>query len=135
MNTINKLLQFEAFNAASAYTATEMFNDLRKGIWSELAGNKPVDIYRRNLQKIFVEKCIALVKPGDTGPIITFSGTSFGLQQNTSRTNDALSILKGQIKTLMADIRRALPSVHDEATKMHYQDVLDRMDIALDPRK
>jgi hypothetical protein len=55
-NTFNKLFRYEASGDKNVYTASDMVTDLRKGIWSELASRKPIDIYRRNLQKAFVEQ-------------------------------------------------------------------------------
>ena len=37
-------------DAANAYRLDEFMDDLRKGVWSELAARKPIDNYRRNLQ-------------------------------------------------------------------------------------
>ncbi|HYC28312.1 MAG TPA: hypothetical protein VEB42_05835, partial [Chitinophagaceae bacterium] len=129
-STITKLLQFEAFDAARAYTATEMMNDLKKGIWSELTTRKPIDIYRRNLQKSYTEKLINLMKPAKPSD----TPNPFAAPSGLSRTNDAMSIVKGHAKALAADIKAALPSVNDTATKLHLQDVLERLNEALDPK-
>ncbi|MBP8243492.1 MAG: zinc-dependent metalloprotease, partial [Chitinophagaceae bacterium] len=59
--TLGKLLDAEAVNGNNAYQVTELLADLKKGIWSELAARKPVDIYRRNLQKSYVSTIIGLI--------------------------------------------------------------------------
>ena len=61
--TIDKLINFEMYEPSKAYTAAEMLNDLKKGIWTELATGGPIDVYRRNLQKLYVEKLTSLVNP------------------------------------------------------------------------
>ncbi len=122
-NTISKLLQSESFDAAKAYTATEMLNDLKKGIWSELVTHTPTDIYRRNLQKNYVEKLVALVNP----PVTASGGAGL------SKTNDALSIVKNHAGNLAFEIRKALPMINHTATKIHLTDLLDRLKRALDP--
>jgi hypothetical protein len=124
-NTINKLLQWEAFDAAKAYTATEMLNDLKKGIWSEVNTRAPIEIYRRNLQKMYVEKLVNLVDPP------TVQGPAAGL----SKINDAMSVVKGHMRTLSADIRNVLPMVKDNSTRLHLLDVVERITVALDPAK
>ncbi len=48
------------------YSADEMVTDLKKGIFSELKSNGAIDMYRRNIQKIYVDKLIELLKPGTT---------------------------------------------------------------------
>lgn len=131
-NTFNKLFRFEA-QEQNAYTANEMVADLRKGIWSELPARQPIDIYRRNLQKIFVERLNTLINPD---PSTGLQITGFGTASNTmSKTSDAISIAKAQLRQLAADIRAALPSYRDTSSRAHLQDVLDRITAALDPVK
>lgn len=133
-STFNKLFRYEASGDPKAYTATEMMNDLRKGIWSELAAHKPVDIYRRNLQKAFVERLIGNLKSDDFSSAITLGG--FGISSpGYSKTTDAVSIVKAQLRTLQSEIRAALPGYKDAATRAHLMDVNDRITQALDPTK
>jgi hypothetical protein len=129
-NTLTKLLHFEASDAAEAYTATEMLNDLKKGIWRELTTGKPIDIYRRNLQKSYTEKLVSLVDP----PKTSGSPSPFASAPGLSKTNDALSIVKGHVKGLAAEIKVVLSSVRDTATRLHLQDVLDRLNEAMEPK-
>jgi hypothetical protein len=132
-STIDRLIQFEAYDPANAYTATSMLNDLKKGIWKELAASQPIDMYRRNLQKIYVEKLIALIKPSDNISVINV----FSLQQagGLSKTTDAMSIVKGHAKNLAAEIKRASATTGDSVTKLHLQDLYGRLDDALNPKK
>jgi hypothetical protein len=129
-STIDKLLQFEAYDPAKAYTATAMLNDLKKGIWGELADARSIDVYRRNLQKLYVEKLTSLVKP------VAPSASPIPIMQapGLSRTNDAGSIVKGHMKALAAEIKKVLPVVKDTETRWHLQDVHDRLMNALDPK-
>jgi hypothetical protein len=129
--TINKLLQFEAFDPAGAYKASELLNDLKKGVWTELSTRKPIDIFRRNLQKIYTQRLIDLIRPGATAPA---AGPSFAANTTAlSKTNDALSIVKGQARTLLAEIRSVIPSATDKETKLHLQDLAERLNQALKP--
>jgi hypothetical protein len=128
--TINKLLQFEAVYSAQAYTATEMLNDLKRGIWSELRVAKPVDLYRRNLQKLYVERLIALTAEAPVG-----TATQGQQQPTLSKSNDGLSIIKGHMKTLLTEIRAAIVTSKEAATKLHLQDLADRLTNALDNKK
>jgi hypothetical protein len=129
--TISKLLDAQSFNGSEAYGAIEFFNDLKRSIWSELAARKPIDIYRRNLQKIYVERLTTLINPPATATT-TVSNNPFAQQTVLSKTNDAMSIVKGHARSLSADIRAALPAITDQATRYHLQDVLDRLTEALE---
>jgi hypothetical protein len=134
-NTLNKLFRFEASGEKNAYTASEMMNDLRKGIWSELAARKPIDIYRRNLQKAFVEQLAGNLKT-DVLPVVSVSSGrgGFSLPSDYSRTTDAISIVKAQLRQLQSEIRAALPAYKDAASRAHLQDVSERISQVLDPK-
>lgn len=129
-NTFNKLFRFEA-ESATAYTATEMLTDLRKGIWSELGVRQPIDIYRRSLQKSFVESLGRIINPEPAGGL----QVSFGPSVSTSsKTSDAISIAKAQLRTLASEIRAALPAYKDANSRAHLQDVLERINQTLNPK-
>jgi hypothetical protein len=128
-NTLNKLLQFETEHANS-YTAFEMLTDLRKGIWSELTTKQAIDIYRRNLQKAFVDRLIRTITPETSS-----TGAASPITSSFARNSDAISIAKAQLRTLQSEIRAAIPLVKDAVSKAHLQDVNDRITNALDPKK
>lgn len=132
-STLNKLFRFEAENPATAYTATEMLTDLRKGIWSELVTKQPIDIYRRNLQKAYIESITRLVgsDSGGGGIVISFGGIS---PASNPKTTDAVSIAKAQLRTLANEIRTSLPLYKDESSRAHLQDVLERINETLNPK-
>jgi len=133
-STLNKLFRYEASGEANAYTATEMMSDLRKSIWSELSVHKPIDIYRRNLQKVFVERLIGNLKGDDNAIPAAFA--AFGITSPTySKTTDAVSIVKAQLRTLQSEIRAALPTYKDAASRAHLQDANDRITEAIDTKK
>lgn len=135
-NTFNKMFRYEASGEKNIYTASEMVTDLRKGIWSELATRKPVDIYRRNLQKAFVEQLVNNLTTNGTPAITVSSGRGgFNFSADYSKTTDAISIAKAQLRTLQSEIRAALPAYKDAASRAHLQDVNDRITEILNPTK
>jgi hypothetical protein len=135
LNTLNKLSFFEEVKGAAAYTPVEMANDLKKGIWSELPAHKAIELQRRNLQKAYVETLIGIVAPAPaaapTGGLMMGGGGGGA----SSKNSDAISILKGQARSLMAEIKAAIPGAPNQATKLHLQDVAGRLSDALDAKK
>jgi hypothetical protein len=133
--TANNLQRFEADEPGNAYTLTEMMNDLRKGIFTELTTRKHIDIYRRQLQKSFTEKVMAIVSPPtNTGSSIIVSlggGISLGPDPSTS---DLISVAKAQLRTLQGEIKAALPATTYAASKNHLIDLSDRIGKALNPK-
>jgi hypothetical protein len=130
-STFGKLLRAEAEGEGNVYTVTEMLTDLRKGIWSELATRQPIDIYRRNLQKAFVDRMAELINP----PAPTSAAAAAFASQNSIENTDAISIAKAQLRTLAAEIKAALPGVTNATSRAHLMDVQDRIEQALDPKK
>jgi hypothetical protein len=129
-NTVNKLLRFEAEKPAEAYSLSEMMTDLRKGIFSELAARKPVDIFRRSLQKDFTERLISVIKPQQPPSSVNIGGVSIQVSGGVSQTSDLTSVAKAQLKNLLAEKRAAAPLITDPATKMHLADLQDRIEKA-----
>jgi hypothetical protein len=117
----------------STYNITEMISDLHKGIFSELSSNKPIDGYRRNIQKAYVEKLIDIIDPT---PVMTINlGGGFGGPAPVNVKNtDVVSVAKGELKALQSEINAAANSSSDKISKYHLQDLADRIKKGLDPK-
>lgn len=123
--------------SATAYNMDEYLTDLRTGIWSELKAKKPIDQYRRNLQKVFVEKMASLLNPPNT-PTATTGGGGFQ-GQNTGpsadlKKSDILSLVRAHSQQLRDEIKASLPLTTDKMSKYHLQDCVVRLERALDPK-
>lgn len=117
----------------NTYNISDMITDLHKGIFSELRSNKPIDGYRRNIQKVYVEKLMELVDPT---PSFTISlGAAFGMPASVNIKNtDVFSTAKGELKALQTEINTASYSSTDKVSKYHLQDLADRIKKSLDPK-
>ncbi|MFN8355791.1 MAG: zinc-dependent metalloprotease [Spirosomataceae bacterium] len=115
----------------NTYTADELMTDLRSGIWSELKSKKAIDTYRRNLQKVFTEKLIAML-----GGTMSISGFSFGAAAAPvdAKKNDIMSLVRAHATQLQAEIKAALPLTTDKMSKYHLQDCAFRLEKALNPK-
>lgn len=135
-NTLSKLLSMEAEMGKGAYKASEMLNDLKKGIWNELSIKKPIDIYRRNLQKSYVEKMGQIISPAYSPPVggISFRIGAPAAMMDTQKS-DIISLLKGNLRSLQTEIKTILSGVNDPMTRYHLQDVSDRIEKTLNPSK
>ena len=126
---LNKLLDAEAAVGSNAYQVIELLNDLKKGIWSELPGKKPVDIYRRNLQKSYVNVLSALLKSTST---ITIAGVT--VSSSSPDKSDTKSIVRAHLATLRGEIVAASGGNSDLMTRYHLQDLAKRIDTILNPK-
>jgi len=132
IDRLNKLIQQQLFDPATAYTLSDMLGDLYKGIFSELPAHKSIDIYRRNLQKMYVEDITRLIAGSGGGGAGAGGITiSTGPAPTADKTNDAMSVIKAHVKNLAAGIKVAIPASPDAATRMHLQDIYERLDKVL----
>jgi hypothetical protein len=52
---LRRMVELEAMNGPSAYRASALLSDVRAGIWSEVYSGTPIDMWRRNLQREYLE--------------------------------------------------------------------------------
>ncbi|MCB9315368.1 MAG: zinc-dependent metalloprotease [Lewinellaceae bacterium] len=107
----------------NAYTVARLFADLHTGIWSELTGQQPVSVQRRNLQKVFVEDMIELYRPDEK------SGA------NALKNTDVPSLALYTLKRLRTELAAASGTYNDALSRSHFEDCLNRIDTALEPDK
>lgn len=133
-STFTKMVRTEAALNNKAYSLIDMISDLQQGIWSELYSSKPIDVYRRNLQKAYVERLGTFVNPPpSSGFVFVLGGGSTGTTIDT-RKSDVISILKGSLRSLRTDIQQSLLRTNDKMTRYHLQDVVERITRILEPK-
>jgi hypothetical protein len=125
---LERLLEQEAQLGNQAYTLGELFTDVRAAVWTELQGARPADIYRRNLQRAYVDQMASLKTPPEPT-----TGGGFGGGPVDPTESDIAAFARGELVDLDAAIGRALPRVQDRATRLHLQDVRARIDAVLNP--
>ncbi len=118
------------------YSVDELMNDLNKGIFSELKNKNSIDIFRRNIQKLYVDKLIELLKPGTASVSSVPVGVTYGFKTrkvNLAQT-DLPSIARGQLTSLRNELKSATPRMSDRMSKYHILDLVFRIGEALDPK-
>ncbi|MBP1676886.1 MAG: hypothetical protein H6Q20_1445 [Bacteroidetes bacterium] len=131
-NTLDKLLQNETLNGTSAYTSTQLLDDLKKSIWSELASGKAIDIYRRNLQKNYIDACIALIAPAQSAAASSL--VVLRVSSSVSATSDATAIARAHLVKLRSEIASAAGRASG-ISKAHLLELVAKTDEALNPQK
>jgi len=131
-STIDKLVRGEIYNGKAAYTVDDLFRDLKKSVWSELSSGKQIDIYRRNLQKSYVDDLIALITPASSNASITIMGASISLG-GSSAQSDAPGIARVQLMDLQKSIKSAAASASG-IKRSHLIDLDAKIKKALDPK-
>ena len=134
-NTLNKLVNAETSIGNNAYKITDLFSDLKKGIWIELSTKKPIDVYRRNLQKSYINILNNLLNPATTVTVIGGGGGGFGAPApvNTDKS-DIKSVVRAHLTSLKNEVNAAAAGIADPMSKYHLQDISKRIDKALNPK-
>ncbi|MDQ6831256.1 MAG: zinc-dependent metalloprotease, partial [Gemmatimonadota bacterium] len=127
-NRLNRLLEHEALatNTNDVYRLGDLLADMRQGIWSELSAPSPkVDIFRRNLQRAYLEAMDRDINP----PATTAIPFPPGFPQPPQRfTTDVRPLLRGELVELDKVVGGAIGRSTDSVTRLHLQDV--RLQIA-----
>lgn len=126
---LNRLVEYEALarNPGAAYTVGDLMEDIRRGAWSELrSGRVRVDVYRRNLQRAYLEALDAELNPPEEEP------SPFG-QREERWNSDVRPVLRGELREIDRLAQQALPRAADTMTRLHLQDVRAEVARILDP--
>jgi hypothetical protein len=117
------------------YSVDGLLTDLENGILSEIKSRKSVDQYRRNLQKMYVSNLIDLLKPGKTTLRSIQVGATNGFTTRSIDLNDTdlPSIVRGHLNLLKSNLKSAI-NVQDKMSQYHYEDLLGRVSMALEPK-
>ncbi len=127
----------DRFGAEKAYSGIDMINDLQTDLFSELKSNKVIDSYRRMLQKSYVDKLDNLINGNSGGNITIVFGGQAGPSPYASGLNsrsDVYSIARAQLVQLRGQVNTAAAGATDRMSKIHLQDLADKIKKSLDPK-
>jgi hypothetical protein len=110
-----------------------MMEDTRKGLFSELTSRQASDIFRRNLQKLYVGQMGELIIPAASAGAPSLM-SAFMAPSAEIKNTDVVSEAKAQLKKLAATIQANKASISDAATVNHLSDLQDRIKEILDPK-
>jgi len=111
-----RLIEDEAFRGNEAYAITEMLEDVRSGVWSELSNSSAIGVYRRNLQRTYLSHIQSLMES----------------ENNSVHGSDIKALLRHELQTLKQHVDRSVTRTNDRATQVHLRDVQVRIEKILD---
>ena len=131
---LNNVLSFERMGrlidteivGANNYNALDLLQDMRKGIWKEASSGSNVTIYRRNLQRSYIERMSFLM-------IEELKAGSSRDYYNVSQS-DVRGLVRGELNLLKTSLSAAKNVAVNTETKYHYQDCIKRIEKILDPK-
>ena len=130
---IARMIENEALNDDNAYNYLSMMQDLRSGLFSELRGGQTIDVYRRNLQRAYVDRLAHLMTEEQTritGPFARFvNRTNVNVSQS-----DIRPVVRAELKNLRRNTQSAIGRTGDRMSRYHLSDLVERIDNILDPK-
>ena len=117
---LKRMVSNEQMNGREAYTAIELMDDLRKGIFSELYSGRVADAYRRNLQRSYVDAAsvyLQKLKGEDNEAVLK---------------SDIIALMRGEMERLKRDLNARRYNNNDALTKYHWNDLVARIDAGLE---
>jgi len=130
-----RIVEVEALaSSGDAYGLNAMLTDLREGVWTEVQQGGDVDPFRRNLQRGYLEQMNTLMSETVETPEIPDAYRDYiQLTPVTLAQSDIRAAVRSELNTLRGDVQRALSRGANDATATHYEDILVRIDMILDP--
>jgi hypothetical protein len=122
---IGRLIDHSAMDAAN-YSALDMLKELRLGLWSETNTGSNISVFRRNLQRVYLDRMTYLMTE-DLDP--RRSRQYFNVNQS-----DIRAFVRGELNALKRKLSSASKMALNTETKYHYRDCIERMNLLLDPK-
>jgi hypothetical protein len=136
-----RMIEHEAFLGDATYRPAEMLDDAREMIWREMYAGEPIDTYRRNMQRAYLQQADYLLNeaesdhwsPPGSGNLRVGSNNDPPLNADLHiGQSDIRPLIRDQLTLLRGEIEEALAAgVSDRMTRIHLQDALVRIDRTL----
>ncbi len=130
---VARMLENEALNGDEAYTTMDMMTDLRNGLFSELKSSRKIDMYRRNLQRAYVERLETLMTKEQRALSGRFARFSTRTNIDVSQS-DIRAIVRQELKDLKRTLQSNTGRMSDKISRIHLIDLIERIDLILDPK-
>ena len=113
---INRMSEHAAWNSG-AYTPAELFGALREGLFKEITAKQPVDIYRRNVQRSYVDHLgQSLIRPRPNSDLPTLARAELqGMATMFESSSSSDAMTQAHILDLAARVERWLEADPAEA--------------------
>jgi hypothetical protein len=108
--TLSKLSVSEAMYGDKAYRLIDYFNDIDNAIWGELKSHSAIDIYRRNLQRSYIDRLIELSHK---------SGKDY---------RDVSPLVKMKLVEIRGVIKKAMGRTKDSVSQYHLKFIYERLE-------
>jgi hypothetical protein len=135
-NRLIRLSEYEhGMRPGTAYSVMELLSDVRGGLFAELRSNGEIDVYRRSLQRAYVEALDTKINPppASTAAVAVPGGGRGGAPQLDARLSDIYPAVRAELRALDAQLRDAAGR-SSGMKRAHLEDLRYRIEQALNPK-
>ena len=130
---LGRAIENEAINGEDAYSIIEIMEDMRNGIWKELQSGAEIDVYRRNLQRAYIDRMAFLMT--EKAPKIPAAFRRFvSVTDINESQSDIRAVVRAELNTLLKEVKNGANRASDKMTKYHLKDAAERIDAILNPQ-
>jgi hypothetical protein len=136
-----RMIEHEVFFGDATYRPADMLDDAREMIWREMYAGDPIDTFRRNMQRAYLEQAHHLLhdtefeywSPPRSGNLRVSSNDDPPLNGPLHLTqSDIRPLIRDQLTLLRGEVEAALTAgIEDRMTRIHLEDALVRIRRAL----
>ncbi len=127
-----RLIESEAVVGEEAFGIVEMFDRLQNGLFAEVNRRRGIEVFRRNLQRAYVDRMQFLMEkeqteiPADYRDYMGY--TSIDVSQS-----DIRPVVRGKLQELQRTLRTASTGYRSDIERYHLQDLVERIEKILNP--
>jgi hypothetical protein len=133
---MGRLIEQQAKLGDRAYSLSDLFRDVRRGVFGDLSGGPTPDTYKRNLQRGYVDRMSFLMtsEPPSPPPGIPAQFLVFFPRMNVSQS-DIRALARAELETLERESGAAASRAANPLIKAHYHDLAIRIGRILNPNR
>ena len=128
---MQRLLENETINGSQAYGLYDMMKGLRRGLFSELRTGRKIDIYRRNLQRAYIER-MEFIMTNEQPPVPAQFRRFIRATNVDVSQSDIRAVVRAELKSLRSQLRNARGA--DSMSRINITDAIERVNDILDPK-
>jgi hypothetical protein len=138
-----RMIEHEAFLGDATYRPADMLDDTRAMVWREVRDRRPIDTYRRNLQRAYLDQAHYLLHQAESSHWQPPASGNLRVSRNDDPPlnadlhigqSDIRPLIRDQLRLLDREIEAALGRRGvDRMTRIHLEDARVRIARALEP--
>jgi hypothetical protein len=132
-----RMIEHEAFLGDRTYRPADMLDDTRAMVWREMYENRPIDTFRRNMQRAYLQQAHYLLHEAESDSWAPPRSGNLRVSNNDDpplnadlhiAQSDIRPLIRDQLELLHGEIEEALEAgVDDRMSRIHLEDALVRI--------